>query len=163
MRSPFIQRLSACLLLMAYAITGTSLVPAVIAVAAGMEGSHAVQVAESAHGIRVTLHHTQASGYTPCIEDHTTTVARLLVSFSNRSEGGDHQITTTESSASVSMEGQGRTLKVRKAEQPAIACPSPLPGARESRCWSRDESRVDGAPLTSLAVLQRIRTVQMLM
>ncbi len=118
-------RLTALLLLMAYVISGTSVMPGSIALAAGIEGSHAVYVSESEHGTRVMLHHTRESGYTPCVGDHRTALARLIVSLSNRSPQGDHQIVSAQCDSGPNVERQkaAREATPTGAVQPAPARP----------------------------------------
>lgn len=96
MRLSHSQRLIAAMLLMAYSITGTSLMPALMAVAAWVDGSHSVMVARSECGTRVLLHHSKATGYTPSLQDHTSPLARIIVSFCRSSEGGDHQMVASQ-------------------------------------------------------------------
>jgi hypothetical protein len=91
MRFSLQQRLIASVLLMAYAITGTAIMPAAMALAAWVDGSHSVVVSQSAEGTQLTLHHRQ-NEFTPSVEDHQNTLARVLVSFCKASEGGDHQL-----------------------------------------------------------------------
>ena len=52
-------RIIAALVLMAYAVTGTALVPAVTAALAALDGSHDVMVRESEQGTQLVLHHRQ--------------------------------------------------------------------------------------------------------
>lgn len=85
------QRLIASLVLMAYTITGTAIMPAVMAFAAWVDGSHTVMVSQSAEGTQLTLHH-QSGAYTPSVEDHQTALARAIVSLCKASDGGDHQL-----------------------------------------------------------------------
>lgn len=91
MRFSLQQRLIAFVLLMAYAITGTAIMPAAMAFAAWLDGSHSVLVSQSEEGTQLTLHHRQ-NEFTPTVADHQNTLARVLVSFCKASEGGDHQL-----------------------------------------------------------------------
>lgn len=76
---------------MAYAMTGTSLMPALVLVMAALDGSHGVQVCESAQGTQVLLKHHEGC-YTPEILDHKRSLARLLVSLSALDPEGDHHL-----------------------------------------------------------------------
>lgn len=87
------QRLIALALLVAYAITGTSVMPAMVAMAAWMDGSHSVVVAPSEEGMQVTLHHRKDQ-YTPRVSDHDNSLTKLLVSMCRASDAGDHQMST---------------------------------------------------------------------
>lgn len=113
MRLSHLQRLVAAVLLMAYSITGTSLMPALMAVAAWVDGSHSVMVAQSENGTRVMLHHSMATGYTPSVQDHTSPLARIIVSLCSSSEGGDHQMVASqfESGARSDREDAARAAK----------------------------------------------------
>ncbi|MDZ4288984.1 MAG: hypothetical protein U0984_13540, partial [Prosthecobacter sp.] len=57
MRHSLKQRFIAFVLLMAYTITGTSALPAVLTCIASIDGSHAVFVTQSPQGTRLMLHH----------------------------------------------------------------------------------------------------------
>jgi hypothetical protein len=85
------QRLIAFLVLMAYAMTGTAIMPATMALAAWVDGSHTILVSQSDEGTQLTLHH-RSDEFTPAIEDHPKTLARVIVSLCKGSEGGDHQL-----------------------------------------------------------------------
>ena len=82
-------RIIAALVLMAYAITGTSLVTAVAVVLAELDGSHDVMISESAQGMQLVLHHRHGE-YTPQTKDHSKCMARVLVSFCRQDQEGDH-------------------------------------------------------------------------
>jgi len=94
MHLPLKQRLIALLLLMAYTITGTSIMPAALALAAWVEGSHAVMIRQTDAGTSVTLHHRRGT-YTPDVSDHQSSLAKVLVSFCRSSEAGDHQLSVS--------------------------------------------------------------------
>lgn len=113
--TPF-QRLIACLLLMAYAITGTSIIPAAMALMAWMDGGHSVRVVQSETGTRVTLHHN-SDDYTPDVEDHSSPLARVLVSLCSASDSGDHQMTTSSIEAGTRLERDEQGSSVRKAPE----------------------------------------------
>ncbi len=121
MRSLLHQRLIALLLLVAYAITGTSLLPAVVSLAATAEGSHAVQVGRSAASTQVVLHH-RAAEYTPATNDHATPLARLIVSLCRPSAEGDHSLSIQSMSGSllVSRDEVKREIK----DTPALNLPA---------------------------------------
>jgi hypothetical protein len=82
-------RIIAALVLMAYAITGTSLVTAVAVVLAELDGSHDVMISESAQVMQLVLHHRHGE-YTPQTKDHSKCMARVLVSFCRQDQEGDH-------------------------------------------------------------------------
>jgi hypothetical protein len=116
MRLPFVQRLIASLLLMAYAITGTSVMPAALALMACMDGGHSVMVVQSETGTRVTLHH-RSDEYTPDIEDHCSPLARVLVSICSASDSGDHQMTSSSIEAGTRLERDEQGSTVKKAPE----------------------------------------------
>ena len=86
-------RIIAALVLMAYAVTGTALVPAVTAALAALDGSHDVLVRESEQGTQLVLHHRQGD-YTPEKADHRKCMARVLVSFCRQNQEGDHSLSS---------------------------------------------------------------------
>lgn len=85
-------RIIAALLLMAYAVTGTSLIPGTVAALADLEGSHQGLISVGRGETRIILHHS--SGFTPAVGDHQHCLARLIVRFCRASHTGDHQMTT---------------------------------------------------------------------
>ncbi len=91
MRLSLLQRLTALMLLMAYTVTGTSVMPAMMALAAWMDGEHEVVISQSESGTSVTLHHVDGS-YTPDVEDHQKMLGKFLVSFCRAAGEGDHQM-----------------------------------------------------------------------
>ena len=91
MRLSLLQRLTALMLLMAYTVTGTSVMPAMMALAAWMDGEHEVVISQSESGTSVTLHHVEGS-YTPDVEDHQKMLGKFLVSFCRAAVEGDHQM-----------------------------------------------------------------------
>lgn len=84
-------RIIATILLVAYAMTGTSVMPAMISMAAWIDGSHSVLVAESEQGTQLILHH-RSHCYTPRLADHDHTLTKILVSMCTASDSGDHQM-----------------------------------------------------------------------
>jgi hypothetical protein len=84
-------RIIAALVLMAYAITGTSLLPAVAVALAELDGSHDVMISASAQGMQLVLHHRHGE-YTPQTKDHSKCMARVLVSFCRQDQEGDHRL-----------------------------------------------------------------------
>jgi|JI6StandDraft_1071083.scaffolds.fasta_scaffold01746_7 hypothetical protein len=96
-------RLISALLLMAYAVTGTSLMPAVMTMLVDLDGSHQSLVRVSEGGAQVVLHHRQ-SEFTPDVKDHRRGLARVLVSLCRADQDGDHQMTTSQLSGNASQE-----------------------------------------------------------
>jgi len=95
MRHSFQQRVIALILLMAYTITGTSILPAAMVLAAGIDDSHTVIVSHSDAGTRLTLHH-RSNDYTPALADHRSSLARALVSLCKVSDAGDHLLSSSQ-------------------------------------------------------------------
>jgi hypothetical protein len=91
MRLPIHLRLLAFLLVLVYATTSTAVLPALIGWAAALEGSHTVNVAKSASGMQITLHHVRGD-FTPKIADHQNVLARVMVSLCKASQSGDHHL-----------------------------------------------------------------------
>ena len=98
-----VHRLIATLLLLAYASTGTSLMPAVMTLLAEVEGSHESRVHLGENGAQVVLHHRQ-SEFTPAVKDHRRGLARVLVSFCQSDREGDHQMTTAQFAGNAGVE-----------------------------------------------------------
>lgn len=98
-----VHRLIAALLLLAYASTSTSLMPAVMTLLAEVEGSHESRVHLGESGAQVVLHHRQ-SEFTPAVNDHHCALARVLVSFCQSDREGDHQMTTAQLAGSAGVE-----------------------------------------------------------
>ena len=107
-------RLIATLLLLAYASTGTSLMPAVMTLLVEVEGSHESQVRLGENGAQVVLHHRQ-SEFTPDVNDHRHGLARVLVSFCQSDHEGDHQMTTAQFAGNAGVE-RVETSKARSAD-----------------------------------------------
>jgi hypothetical protein len=96
-------RFISALLLLAYACTGTSLMPAVMSMLAVLEGSHESRVHLGETGAQVVLHHRQ-SEFTPAVNDHRRGLARVLVSFCQSDRDGDHQMTTAQFAGNAGVE-----------------------------------------------------------
>jgi hypothetical protein len=85
----------AALLLLAYLVSGTSVVPGLIAAAAAIDGSHNVMVGKSSDGISLTLRH-RSGDFTPGINDHSSPLARAVVAMTKSSNTGDHTLLTQQ-------------------------------------------------------------------
>lgn len=107
-------RLIATLLLLAFASTGTSLMPAVMTMLADLDGSHQCLVRVGEGGAQVVLHHRQ-SEFTPAVNDHRRGLARVLVSFCQSDREGDHQMTTAHFAGNAGIE----RLEISKARSAA--------------------------------------------
>lgn len=120
---------------MAYAITGTSVFPAVMVLAAGIDGSHSVQITYSDTGTTVTLKHRRDS-FTPEVADHTNSLARALVSLCNDVNSGDHQLSCAQFqfNAGAERETIDRVTQVEPFIELVDVCPfylepfAPTPG-----------------------------------
>jgi hypothetical protein len=112
MRHSLKQRFIALTLLMAYTITGTSVMPAAMALAAWIDGSHSLVVSQSESGMKLTLHH-RSDAYTPEVNDHHNALARVLVRLCKASDAGDHQLVSSQfdSSANSVREDLARAAK----------------------------------------------------
>lgn len=107
-------RILASFLLMAYAITGTSIMPAVMLMMANLDGSHRVQVQESENGTQLVLRH-DAGHYTPNLEDHSENLARVLVSMSASDQFGDHSLVSAHVKGSITSARDLSELSVKSA------------------------------------------------
>lgn len=110
----FKRRFIASLLLMAYAVTGTSLMPATMLMLAKLDGSHNIQVCESDHGTQLVLHHNREN-YTPCIADHAGVLARVVVSLCRPDPVGDHNLVAAHMNGQVNTERQSSKSAVKQA------------------------------------------------
>ena len=141
MRTSLTQRLITLVLLAAYAITATSVLPAVVALAAAIDGSHSVQITQSAQFTRLTLHHRESS-FTPSVTDHDGRLARTLVSLCSTTSSGDHQLSCAQFNSST--KNQRET-----AAKPSTPTPTTL--VLQSRLKA-------DRPDTNTAVLGRFQT-----
>jgi len=83
------------LLLLAYAGTATSIMPAVFAALAELDGSHRVMICRTEQGMQVRLHHRD-DDYTTEVCDHGGLLAKLVVSFCRPDTEGDHSLSTNQ-------------------------------------------------------------------
>lgn len=93
MQSP--HRFLAALLLLVYACTGTSILPAMAMITAEVGGSHEVKIRHSAQGTQVLLHHAE-SDFTPAVSDHASSLTRLIVRMCRPDGEGDHSLCLRE-------------------------------------------------------------------
>jgi len=108
------QRFIALMLLMAYTITCTSVMPAAMALAAWIDGSHQSFVRMGESGAQIVLHH-RLHEYTPKVSDHRGRLAQMLVRLSCQDQNGDHQLITEQLAASSSSE-RHEPSKVRSGD-----------------------------------------------
>ena len=87
-----LKRITALLLLVAYAITGTSVLTATAAALVDLDGSHELRVQESDHSTQLVLHHRQGN-VTAKVADHPNASLRVLVCFCHEDQNGDHHFT----------------------------------------------------------------------
>ena len=121
MRLPIHLRLLAFLLVLVYASTSTAVLPALIGWAAALEGSHTVNVAKSASGMQITLHHVRGD-FTPKIADHQNVLARVMVSLCKASQSGDHHLDASQVNDGPSV-CRDRLVDSSSAARPASAWP----------------------------------------
>ncbi len=95
-----IHSLMVVLLLLAYAGSATSIMPAVFAALAELDGSHRVLICRTEQGMEVRLHHRE-DDFTPDVCDHEGMLARLVVSFCHPAEEGDHSLLTNQVTGTV--------------------------------------------------------------
>ncbi len=92
------------LLLLAYTGTATSIMPAVFAALAVLDGSHRVMICRTEQGTEVRLHHHE-NDYTPEVCDHAGILAKLVVSFCRPAAEGDHSLTTNQVTGTLTNPG----------------------------------------------------------
>ena len=100
--SPF-NRFTALLLLVAYAITGTSVMTAAAAMLADLDGSHEMIVLESDQSTQIVLHHREGAE-TPEVADHVNASLRVLVCFCREDQNGDHHFSSVHLTSVASTE-----------------------------------------------------------
>lgn len=83
-----LKSITAILLLTAYAVSGTSALPALTLMLADLDGSHFVKVFQSSSGTEVLLDH--GNEFTPQVGDHRSCLARVVASLSRRTDEGSH-------------------------------------------------------------------------
>lgn len=138
MQNTIHQRIIALVLLMVYAITGTSLLPALVSLAATLDGSHTVQVQQSEQGTTLTLLHHRAD-YTPRVDDHSNSLARFIVSMCKASEAGSHELSSSCISTGSRAERDANEREVKNAAQ--VNCQATRALVFSSRHPVRDTSR----------------------
>ena len=120
---------------MAYAITGTSVFPAVMVMAASYDGSHSVQITYSDKGTTVTLKHRRDS-FTPEVDDVSNSLSGALVSLCNDANSGDHQLSCAQFqfNAGAERETIDRVTQIEPCIELVDVCPfylepfAPIPG-----------------------------------
>jgi hypothetical protein len=127
----------ALVLLVAYAITGTSLVPALASFAAMLDGSHTVMVRQSEQGTRLTLLHEQAH-YTPRVDDHGGALARLVVSMCAATDTGSHELDSSHINATSRAERDLEVVDGKTAPRFNWQATQALPDFRMSCDVSRE-------------------------
>jgi hypothetical protein len=156
MRHFLFQRLIAIVLLAAHVVTGTSALPAITALAASIEGGHAVIVAQTEHGTQIFLHHRQGE-YTPKVADHASELARMIVRFCKTSDSGDHQLSSERLSSSFNEEKEDDS-PIKKQTPSAPITVSYSPRLISVRCIRTDGYRTHIARLCSMkAMLGSVR------
>jgi hypothetical protein len=162
MRFSLQQRLIAFVVLMAYAITGTAIMPAVMALAAWVDGSHTVMVSQSAEGTQLTLHH-RTGAYTPSVGDHQSPLARAIVSLCKASDGGDHQLksgqidTTTQGARESQQDAVKRTPQINLTETCELLLSFQFPTSAMMR-----PSSYPDLPVIQQGISPMLATVQLL-
>lgn len=138
-----LQRSIACAVLLSYMAGGTPVIPTLAAVAAGMDGSHAVMLAETESGTCLVLHH-QPGCCTPRVKDHANPLTRVLVALSRLDSHRDHQFTAAHfSSGSVPL----RDDLTNESRNTANATTQPPPLLLTAVLWNaREVSRVPVPP-----------------
>lgn len=133
------QSFIALLLLTAYTVTGTSALPATLAVIAAVDGNHQVIIGQSQGGMMVTLHH-RTGEYTPCVGDHRRMLTRMLVSLFRSSKLGDHQMASARLTGTVKNE-DAAICKFRSAQDLVDVT------ATQLWCWRLRVLRISAARL----------------
>ena len=110
-----IHSLLVVLLLLAYAGTATSIMPAVFAALAVLDGSHRVLICRTEQGTEVRLHHHE-NDYTPEVCDHAGILAKLVVSFCRPATEGDHSLSTNNVTGTLTSPGDDAKRFIKDKE-----------------------------------------------
>lgn len=114
MRPSLIQRLIAALLLLTYLVTGTTVLPAMVALAADCGGGHQLRISQSEHGLQLTLRH-DGQGYTPKAADHCNALTRTVVHFCAPTREGDHRFSSDSFDSSTGSEREHGSRAAKQA------------------------------------------------
>jgi len=98
-----LNRFTAHLLLVAYAIPGTSVMTALAAILAELDGSHEIFVLESDQITQIVLHHHKGAK-TPEVDDHVNASLRVWVFFCREDQNDDHHLSSVHLSSVASAE-----------------------------------------------------------
>lgn len=158
-----LQSMLGVLLLLAYACTATSFMPAVFAALAVMDGSHRVLICRTEQGTEVRLHHRE-NDFTPEICDHTGMLARMVVSFCRPAEEGDHSLSTNQVTGMLTSQDDEakRSAKDKQAECGTVYAPpffhrlALLPESQACKPTGKDFHE------SSESILREIATVRLL-
>ena len=109
-----LNRFSALLLLLAYAITGTPVLKASSAMLADLDGSHEMFVLESDQITQIVLHPREGAE-TLEVADHINASLRILLCFCGEDQNGDHHFSSVHLTSVAFAE---RHLVVEEVIQP---------------------------------------------
>ncbi len=160
-----VQSWIAALLLVAYTVTGTSLLPGLVSLAAMIDGSHELLIAEASTGTTLTLHH-RPDDFTPRATDHSNTAARVLTAFCAIDSKGDHRLSTSRLKSLC-------TSPAESAHAPSLAAKAVVENEQATillattlRLAPQDFGEQIAAPTTGmvplLPLMERLSTVQIL-
>lgn len=155
------QSMLGVLLLLAYACTATSVMPAVFAALAVIDGSHRVMICRTEQGTEVRLHHRE-NDFTPEVCDHVGMLARLVVSFCRPAEEGDHSLATSQVTGTLTSQDDEakRSAKDKLTECNTLSVPpfshrlALLPQAQACRPVGEDFHDSSGATLREIATVR---------
>lgn len=118
------QRTIATLLLVVYALTGTSALPAFATFLANLDGGHGVSVMFTKAGTHLSLKHQQ-SDITLTADEHRSAAGRLVTRLCRNNASGTHELESQQLAPNVSPDRE-----LNKAQQPL-----PLPLLNHQASW----------------------------
>jgi hypothetical protein len=108
----------AALLLGAYALTGTSILPALVTLMARFDGSHSVSVNFTESGIHLSLSH-QNGNFTPTPADHQNTSGQWVTRFCRTTSSSNHEFNSHQFSPRIGSDSD-LDLTAKPAPTPSL-------------------------------------------
>lgn len=113
-----LNQLIAIFLLGAYALTGTSILPALVTLLARLDGSHLVSVNLTESGIHLCLNH-QNGNFTPTPADHQNTSGQWVTHFCRTNSSSNHEFNSHQFSPRIGSDSD-LDLTAKPAPTPSL-------------------------------------------
>ena len=108
----------AALLLGAYALTGTSILPALVTLMARFDGSHSVSVNFTESGIHLSLNH-QNGDFTPSPAEHRNSSGQWVTRFCRTNSSSNHEFNSHQFSPRIAPDSD-LDLTAKSAPTPSL-------------------------------------------